>query len=55
MQLISSILRVYKDVLTCGSFMLEYMKRQMLKEALEQLPERPYQEEACHALKEMLV
>ncbi|MBF5050699.1 hypothetical protein CLAVI_000314 [Candidatus Clavichlamydia salmonicola] len=54
-QLLASLLRLYKDVLACSSSVLENKYRQILKEALEKLPERRCEEGACNALKEMFV
>ncbi|MBF5050707.1 hypothetical protein CLAVI_000322 [Candidatus Clavichlamydia salmonicola] len=54
-QLLASLLQLYKDVLACSVFTLEDEKRQLLKEALEQLAERPCEEGERGALKEMFV
>ncbi|MBF5050708.1 hypothetical protein CLAVI_000323 [Candidatus Clavichlamydia salmonicola] len=54
-QLLASLLWLYKDFLDCTSFTLGDVKIQALKQALEQLPERAYEERGCSALKEMLL
>ncbi|MBF5050700.1 hypothetical protein CLAVI_000315 [Candidatus Clavichlamydia salmonicola] len=55
MQLVASLLRFYKDVLTCDIFVLEEVKRQELKRLLDQVSENTENVGHCNALKEMIL